>query len=292
MEIHSDDGRFTLFAGAGYAAGDLDWRGISSGFEADTWTGTIGAEIRLTDHLVLGLAGTYLNTEGDFGPRGSVDAEGFALAAYLSFTQGNFYADTLYSYGNFEEDIHRRTGLGTTARGDPTSENHSVEFNTGYNFHLGALTTGPILGIDYRNGNLEGYNEHGDVRASLSYEDQNYDSLITRVGWQASYRIATGFGAITPQVRAAWERENLDENEWIRVSLVNSPYHWIAGGSIRPDYSVSARTTSPDNDYLNVGGGFLIEIGPDFWIVLDYQGHVFRSNSVEHFASISMGLRF
>ena len=50
--------------------------------------------------------------------------------------------------------------------------------------------------------------------------------------------------------------------------------------------------TSPDNDYLNVGGGFLVEIGPDFSIILDYQGHVVRSDSVEHFASVTVSLRF
>jgi uncharacterized protein YhjY with autotransporter beta-barrel domain len=292
VEIQTDDGLLTVFAGANYAAADLDWRGVSSGFQSDTWTGTIGAELRLTEHLVLGLAGTYLNTEGDFDTRGSVDAEGFAVAAYLSYTHGGFYADTLYSYGNFEEDIHRRTGLGTTARAEPTSENHSVEFNTGYNFHVGALTTGPILGLDYRNGSLDGYDEHGDSRASLRYEQQNYDSLISRAGWQASYRIETGFGAITPQVRAAWEHEFLNENEFIKVSLVNSPYRWLAGGSSRPNYSVSARTTSPDEDYLNVGGGVLIEFGPEFSIILNYEGHVFRSDSVEHFASIVMSLEF
>ena len=194
-EFLSDDKRFTLFGGASFGSAQLDWRGISSAFDAETFTGTIGAEIRLTDHFVLGLAGTYLETNGDFDTRGSVDADGFALSGYLSFTQGNFYADALYSFTNLNEDIHRRTGLGSIAHADPGSAIHSIEFNTGYNFGFGGLRTGPILGLDYRNGQLDGYTEHGDSRARLGYDEQSFDSLVTRVGWQASYRISTQFGS-------------------------------------------------------------------------------------------------
>jgi hypothetical protein len=39
-----------------------------------------------------------------------------------------------------------------------------------------------------------------------------------------------------------------------------------------------------------VGDGFLVEISPD--LSIDYQGHVFRRDSVEHFASMTLALRF
>ncbi|RBP44248.1 uncharacterized protein YhjY with autotransporter beta-barrel domain [Roseimicrobium gellanilyticum] len=292
MQMSSDDGAFTLFASGGFASADVDWRGLASGFEAESWSGTLGAERRLAEDLVLGLAGTYLQTDGDFDSRGAVDLDGFAISAYLSWTPGNFYVDTLYSFGSFEEDIHRRTGLGTTATAEPDSENHSVEFNAGYNFRLGALQTGPFIGLDYRNGELDGYAEQSAGRGSLAYEDQKYDSLVTRVGWQASYRIETGFGAITPQIRAAWERENLNANEFVKVSLTSSPYRWLSGGGETPDYEVQARTARPDEDYLNVGGGLLIEVGSNFFIILDYEGHVLRGNEEEHFASIIASLKF
>lgn len=292
MQVSTDDGAFTLYAGSGYASADVDWRGLASGFEAESWSGTLGVEWRMADDLVLGFAGTYLQTDGDFDSRGSVDLDGFALSAYVSWTPGNFYADTLYSFGSFEEDIHRRTGLGTTARAEPDSESHSVEFNAGYNFHCGGFRTGPFIGLDYRNGELDGYAEHGAGRANLSYEDQKYDSLVTRVGWQASRRFETSFGAITPQIRAAWERENLNANEVVKVSLGSSPYRWLSGGGITPDYEVHARTARPDDDYLNVGGGILIEVGANFAILLDYEGHLLRGDEQEHFASIIASLKF
>ena len=59
-----------------------------------------------------------------------------------------------------------------------------------------------------------------------------------------------------------------------------------------PDYQVWARTPRPDEDYLNVGGGLLIDVGTNFFIILDYEGHLLRSDEEEHFASIIASLRF
>ncbi len=292
LEVTSADGLITIFAGGGFAYGEEEWRGLASGFDAETWTGTVGLEVRLADSLTLGLAATYLETDGDFASRGSVDLEGYALSAYLSWVRGGLHADVLYSYGSFEEDISRVTGLGTLATGDPESGNHSVEFNTGYNFQWGRLLTGPIIGLDYRNGELDGYEERGAGRADLVYEAQKYDSLVTRLGWQASARFETGFGAITPQVRAAWERENLNRNEYVGVSLRESPYEWIRGGQGTPGYGVRARSARPDEDYLSLGAGLLFEFGDKVTLTLNYTGHLLRSDAEEHFASVVLEVKF
>ena len=37
--------------------------------------------------------------------------------------------------------------------------------------------------------------------------EQSTDSLIARVGWQASRPFACSWGTITPQVRVGWERD-------------------------------------------------------------------------------------
>ena len=139
----------------------------------------------------------------------------------------------LYGASLLDHDIDRATGLGSTAHADPKSVVHAVNFNTGYNFYFGNWSMGLFTGVDYAHAKIDSYTERGGGTAATDVSEQSVDSLITRVGWQASYRKKTPWGAITPQVRVGWEREYQNSNDSVDVSLWNSPFYLAKGITIK-----------------------------------------------------------
>ena len=51
---------------------------------------------------------------------------------------------------------------------------------------------------------MDAYSETGGGAAALRYNEQSYESLVTRIGWSASKKIKTDFADITPQVRLSY----------------------------------------------------------------------------------------
>ena len=273
--------RFTFFADGDFGRADQDHIDTHPGFEGDTWAGTLGAEVRLTREFTLGFGGTYLENDTTLNDDlGSVDITGFAISAYASWVHKHFYVDLLYSFGSYDDEIHRNTLTGETVRADPQSDNHTVAFNIGYNFHYGNWVTGPIGSLNYINGQLGSYSETGSSTAGVHVGEQHFDSLVSNLGWQASYRIRTGFGAITPQIRASWERENLDENDLVTAQLLNAPVSFMT------------RAPAPGDDYVALGGGFLVDVGDRYSFVADVEDHLARSHRNDLFASVRVAVKF
>ena len=292
--------QFELFGSGDFNAFDLEDRGGINGFNENVQAGAAGLEFHANRHLTLGLAVSYVNSDAELSRRaGGIDIEGGAVTAYISAVWQGFYADALYSYGQFSETTHRHTLVGRTARGDADSHNHSVEFNTGYTFNLGQVKTGPLVSVQYVNGDLDAFNERGGGSAALRFNAQAYDSLITRVGWQLSLPTQTRIGKITPQVRASWDRENLDDSESVGVALQNTPFRTITGfGTANPvvtkggKFSTTAKTIAPGRDYLNVGAGLAVQLSDRASIILDYETHIFRQNETAHLGSVKVAWVF
>ncbi len=276
-----------IFASGEFNDLETDDIGDVRGFDSETYSGTVGAELCLSPNFTFGIGGTYIESDNRVkGQVGSVDVTGCAVSPYVSAFWDGLFADILYSWGIFESEIGRDTGFGPTARAEPDAEHHAVELNVGYNMALGSLVTGPIAGLEYIHGHLEGYTESGGGNMNLRVDSQSYQSWISRLGWQASCRV----GAITPQVRASWDHQNLDNTETVSAALVTSPYGIIEDGRYTSvgSFSASAPTAHPGRDYVNCGGGIMIEITDRARLIVDYEGHFGRNNASAHYA----GARF
>ena len=287
--------KWEIFAGGDYGYFDLDANGRQAGFDSDTWVATIGAEYRINRTFTVGLAGAYVNSSADLnGKIGSVDTEGGAVSAYGSAVFGNLYLDLLYSYGAYELDIRRNTFTDRTAHGDTEARTHAIQFNTGYNLQLGGLRTGPLASAEWIHGELEGYRETGGGTAALDFPGQSYDSLISRLGWQASYTAKTSFGAITPQVRASWDHEYLDSADSVSASLLATPFTTITGSKVTKGdkFTATAATAQPGRDYLNLGAGLSAQFGDRISATLQYETHLFQAAASAHLASVRISVAF
>lgn len=283
--------KWEVFTTFDYGNHDIDANKDFLGLRSDTYVETLGIERALGSHLVLGAGASFIQSNSKEG----ADVEGETFATYLSGAWGGAYADILYGVTLLEHDIDRKTGVGTTAHADPDSTSHAVNFNTGYNFYLGKWTTGPTVGVDYSHANVDGYTERGGETANTRVSEQSIDSLVTRLGWQASYRLDKSWGSITPQLRVGWERENLDGDDDITVGLLDSPYYLVQGRSIRSaggDFEVTVPGYDRQKDFLTAGAGLYVEVGRHFNILLDYEGVFLDSGYSAHYGKVSLGWKF
>jgi uncharacterized protein YhjY with autotransporter beta-barrel domain/ubiquitin len=294
--------KWEVFGNADYGGANLGSIGSQAGLDSDTWASSVGIDRHFGNSWTLGFAFSYLQSDQTFkGNLGGLRLDGPALSSYLSYADGHFWSDLLYSWGSYSLDTARNPGAGySVARGSSGTTSNAVQFNTGWNFKAqqGTLATGPFAGIDWIHGGLGAFDEGGGGNAALHYDAQSYDSLMSRVGWQISKRIETGGISITPQFRLGWERENIDDNGGIGVQLLNSPYYLLRGvqqgndrSTFRPTsptrenktFRASAEMQAPGQNSLSIGGGVHFQFRHGLNLLLDYQGQVLRSDLMQHF---------
>jgi outer membrane autotransporter protein len=285
--------RWEVFSSFDYGWLDADDVGELRGLQQDVYSSHVGAERRLGKHLAVGLGVAGLESDGEVaGGTADTDVEGMTMAGYVTAYRGRFYADLLYGASLFEHSIHRSTGTGA-ATAEPKSVVHEVRLNLGYNWELGNVVTGPILGADFSHIDIEEYTERGGDRR-IRVDEQRVDSLVSRLGWQASFPAKTPLGLLISQVHAAWERENFDGDDTVGAALVQSPLLLVQGNSARRVGSLGTKVHGRDRErsYLSAGAGVLWALTDAWRILFDYEGHYFDGDYREHYASLRVSFRF
>ena len=289
-------GRWEWFGTGNFGDQSQDGAGSTPAFGSHTYAGTVGAEYTYSPQLKFGFAGTGMKNYSDLDFLGHMDINGLVLSAYGAWTSGPWYVDGLYGIGLYDDEIRRNTLLGNTASANPEALTHSFKVNTGYNIGLGkGLVTGPTLGAAYTHGRLDSYTETGGGSANLSVAAQTFDSLITDLGWQASYEMPVPVGLLTFQGRTSWRRENLTDNDTVRIELMQSPFLLVDphGGFTRTgSFAFDASPASAEANYWVLGAGVRLDImAKSAAVLLNCEEH-FGSQNREQFVSLSAQFRF
>ncbi len=290
--------RFEIFTAFDYGYYDQDTLTSNDlGFDVDSYTATAGVEYLITDWLAIGAAWSHLESDSELlNNLGGIDLEGHLLSGYLTAFHGNTWADVLYSYGNYDNDINRNTLLGSRAMGETESYSHNISVNAGHNFGLlSCLVTGPGVGLDYATGGINGYTETGGGNANLVYPDDNFESMIGRLGWSVSYARDAGFlGKMTAQARAGWAHEFMPEADAVSASLLSSPFILIQGNraSRVGGFGASEDSAHAGQDWLELGAGVRFDLDCGLNLKFDYTGQFGRNNASAHFGSAKLGYEF
>ncbi|MFK5922059.1 MAG: autotransporter outer membrane beta-barrel domain-containing protein [Verrucomicrobiota bacterium] len=262
-------------------------------FDTETYAGSIGVEYHAKEWLNIGLAWTYLQSEAaGLGGLGDLDLNGNLISAYATGFWDQNWADILYSYGSFDSDILRNTGLlGGKARGETDSDSHNIRLNIGRNIQVtNNIVTGPIAGLRYSSGSSDPYSENGGGLAMLNYDDTDFESMQSQVGWQASHLRPTGWGRIVSQVHLGWEHEYMPENGTVGVSMQTSPF--TLGGKRVGGFSAESDGEHPGTDWMSAGVGLSFELDRGWTFLTDYQGAFFRSGSTQHYVSAKVNYKW
>lgn len=149
----------------------------------------------------------------DFGLRGGdFDQTEGTLGGFAGWYGDRAWVNGQLSYTFASYDVNRDVVLGPVTRthsGSPDGKNLTFGVNAGFNFNGEALTHGPVLSVLAQQIDVDGYAEdQSSLSTALAYPDQSFDSLITSLGWQASYKINDH---LTPYGRLTWDVEHEDQ---------------------------------------------------------------------------------
>ena len=208
----------------GDVRGDQVRYGAPFHFDGTGPTASFGIGWRSGNLVYGGFAG-YGRQDIDFGQsRGNFKQTDTSIGGYLGWESGALWANAQLSWTNLDFDVDRRVNLGTATRvhtGSPGGDNLSVGGNMGWNFTHGALTHGPVIGLLSQQITVDGYAEsEPNLSTSLAFPEQNFDSLIGSVGWQASYEINEH---LVPFAKFTWDREFEDAQEQVYAQAQSIP---------------------------------------------------------------------
>jgi len=248
-------------------AGDFDSVGVISGFD-----------YKLTDNLIIGLAGNYSFFDLDFDKNvdvggGGVEADNYSVTAYANYNFGSGgYVEGVFTYGWSDYDLRRKVIIDSntavekvnmTASANPEGEQFSINFASGYDFYTGGLRYGPYASISYFETYIDSYNESGASGLDLHVSKHKGDSLETVLGAQASYALRYSWGVLIPHAAAEWHHEYKNNSRSFDVSYVNDPRN---GANV-----YRSTIDGPDRNFANLSAGFSAELKYGFQALFDYQ---------------------
>jgi len=237
----------------------------AAGYNFTTGGVTVGADYHVCDHFTIGIMGGYADTGATLTQGGAVDVNSGRLGIY-STTYGNgFYLNTMAAGGYNSYDTHR-TGLGGIAQGDTDGEEFDGLISTGYDFHSGNFTVGPIASAQYTYVSINNFTENGSL-APLNIPSQNQDSFRSKVGFKVSSLWHVGGIVVTPTVSAAWQHEYLDSNYALDSSFASG------AGNI---FTVNGPALGRDSVVVNAGVN--VQWTPRLGTYLYYDGELGRKN--------------
>lgn len=255
-----------------------------------------GVDYAVLPWLTAGGAIHYSRITGDYGGDGghfTTDAIGFTLYGTAT-PMPNLFIDATVGYIHREYEITRRATFiapnGTVVDGFAVGNTAGNEFNigalAGYDFVFKAFTIGPRFGVNYTTNNIGGYSEAGqqnrpdnDTGLEVTYEGQHRESLVTKLGFFASYAISAGIGVLVPQVGAEWVHEFLDNQRTIYFRFREDE----AGTRLR------FQTDKPDRNYFHVNAGLVMVFPKDVSAFLNYQVLLGYNDRVAH--TLDAGVR-
>ncbi len=228
--------------------------------------GTIGADYRAQSNLIVGGALSISTTSQDFSTGGEYTQNSQAISAYAAYQNDHFWGNAVASYGWIQNDVNRDVQLGRFTdhnQGDAGGYSVALALRGGSDFSIGQFTTGPVIGVIFQEGRIDGFTEYGITGAtSLSFDSQTRGSQIMQLGWKGSIE----FGVWKPFVEVAWNHEWNDDDRTLRTSLtsVSAPSFISVATPVASDWGVATLGASYKFDErTSLWGSFSSGFGSD-----------------------------
>jgi autotransporter-associated beta strand protein len=254
---------------------DIDSTCGARGSSFTTGGVTVGADYRVSRQFVLGAAIGYAKTSSDLSRDGHLDIDSGKASLYATFYSQGFYVNGIAG-GGFGSIDTRRTTFGGSARGQTDAADFNGLLGTGYDYHIGAFTVGPVASLQYGAVGIDQFSEAGALGA-LRIDSQSQDSLKSAAGLKASYAKKIGGVILTPEVRAQWQHEFLTSASSLDAKFFNS------------DTSFTVHGPQIGHDALLVDLGASAQLTPSVTLFAFYTGELGRENYSAH--SVNGGLR-
>ncbi len=281
--------RWGLFFNGRMSFGDRPTTLRETGFDFETLGLTVGADYRLSDRLVLGGAVGYLDTDTDLNlDGGELDARGYSLSVYGSYTLEKLYFDGMLSYGSNRYDLIRHIDLPRpfqgrqrfTATGNPDGNQFSASLGAGYDAQVKQFTVGGYGSLSQVSTKTGGYTESGAGPFNLVLAGQDVDSLLSEAGVDLAYAASLSWGVLRPTVRLSYLHEFETDA-------------WLIRGHFADDLTANrfvVPTEEPDRDFFNLTAGFTAIMARGRTVYLIYDTDLERDDLNVY--TLTFGARF
>ncbi len=187
--------------------GDQQRFNDGAGFDGPGVTGSFGIGWR-NGNLSYGAFAGYGRQRIDFGyQRGDFRQTDASIGGFVGWNGEHLWATGQLSWSKLNFDVERQVNLGSAMRihrGSPDGDNLSIGGSAGWNFTHNRWQHGPVVSLLSQNISVDGYAEDSMQSSALAFPDQDGDSLLGSIGWQASYKINDH---LKPFARVTWDRE-------------------------------------------------------------------------------------
>lgn len=180
-----------------YALGDGFSRRVNSSrgndaFQSKGWGVTLGAEYGFGGGMA-GVAVNLTRPKADFdNDAAAVSSRSAQVGAYAGAGFGNGgFAQAYVGAGWDKHDIDRR-GVVAGMSADADGSHFLMGGQAGFLMDMGAVSVGPVAGLDYVRAKVDGYTESGDAALTLDVGSQRYKSLRGSLGAEARFALGNG----------------------------------------------------------------------------------------------------
>jgi outer membrane autotransporter protein len=252
-------GRWSVFANASYGAGTRAPSVFDDAFSFGGTQVSIGADERLSNHLVVGILINHLNQEADFDSSqsvvgGGITSAGFGVtgyaqmdwdAAYMNFSVGGerVSLDTtrLVEYPSNNPLV---PSVNTTFHSSTHANSLLLTAGGGYLFHARGFSTEPYLNVQYLYTRIAAFTETASSSDNSGFAasaaSQGVTSLVGVAGLKLQYVLEPRFAVILPYVYGEFRHEFRDPSEDVGSQFAAAPasgnYFQLPTDSIRPTY--------------------------------------------------------
>ncbi len=204
----------------GNVRGDMQRYGHADLYDGMAPAGLFGIDWARNGTVLGGFAG-YGRMDADFGnSQGDFTQSETTLGLFAGWYGERTWVNGQVSYSWLDYDVARKVQLGPATRvhkGSPDGSNLTAALNAGYEFgQQGGFRHGPVAGVTWQKVKLDGYVESNASATALGYGDQEVDSTVGRIGWQARF----DGGSVRPYVQVTYDHEFEDGRQasaWLQT---------------------------------------------------------------------------
>lgn len=255
------------FASIDYGHQRFDATDSSPRTRSDNVNLTLGADVRASDHVSVGVALGLGQHHADFTGGGGYKLQDISGLGYAMYHAGGGYVGGFASFGqsNFK-DINRSIQIGLARRiesGKADGSHLGGGLDGGWWFKFAnGLTTGPFAHVEWQTVKVNGYTEDGNDSTAMWFDRQQRDALISTIGWRLQGHWTAGNLMLAPYAEIAWNHDSKADPRAITAGL-NSMGGSFALTGFSPDKTwgtadlgLSAQLTPTVTSWIGVSGRF------------------------------------
>jgi outer membrane lipase/esterase len=274
--------RWGLYLDGGAAFGSQKSSINQTGYNFNLGGMTLGADYRLRDNLLVGLATGYSNTSARFyGSGGSVNTNTVPFNAYAAYFPGSLYAYGSLGYSLNLYDLNRGisfNGFSRSATSSATGNQLNLYGETGYDLKLSHFILTPSATLAYSGLWVGSFTESGTGALNLKVGAQNANSVQTGLGGRLTVPLRLGSVKVVPQGYAFYQHEFANGSRNLNASL--------SQGS----NSFSFQTDAAKRNFALVGASVTAGLRKNLYAQVNFNAEVGRTGSTAQF--INAGLRY